>query len=331
MTQIERLEVVDTTRYPSFFVSFEIKDCWNTMETVVQAALDDVIQKCTKPGTRERKRALYMHDNPAGNLFALSFGLCEAERLAFVVRYLNYLCIIDDVLEDLPHKESVIEHEILSQVLHLGPPSSPPLGYTPNTRHDYISYLRDMKDEMMIVDPVRTPALLERLEEGLRVRESSDADFNNIDEYVPYRLHNFDYDTVSRLMLWAMDIDISPEQLDSDLLSKVKYSTGVIGSLSNDYFSWEREKLQHGSDVSRIRNAVGVLMKQHDISEAEAKAEVKSIIIKEENNVKSLVEHCEEMSPAVKRYLEGLQTFAGGYGFWCATCPRYSRPKGDSS
>ena len=132
-------------------------------------------------------------------------------------------------------------------------------------------------------------------------------------------------------MLWAMDIDVSAEELDSDLLSKVKYSTGVIGSLSNDYFSWEREKLQHGTDLTRIRNAVGVLMKQDNISEEEAKAGVASIITQEENNVRALVEDCGEISPAVKRYFEGLQTFAGGYGFWCATCPLYSRPQGDSS
>ncbi|KAK1224286.1 hypothetical protein PQX77_012825 [Marasmius sp. AFHP31] len=329
MTLIHPLKDVDTSPYPSFFGSFEIRDCWDQMGPVVLAALDNVIQKCTQPDTPERRKALYMHDNPAGNLFSLSFGLCETERLGFVVEYLNFLCIIDDVLEDYPQKDSLIEHEILGEVLGQGLESDTPTNVTPNTRMEWIDYLHDLKSRMMEVDPIRTPALLRKLEADIRAREDSVEEFNNMEEYLPFRLKNFDYESVSQMMLWAMNIDLPPEEATSDVLAKVKLSTGAIAVLANDYFSWEREKRQQ-QDSDRIRNGVAVLMKE---SEEEAKEAVKRIIIEEEKKVRELMRDVEVgvgFSDGLRRYLGGLQLFAGGYNFWCATCPRYSRPQGDS-
>ena len=95
MVQITSHEVIDLSHYPSFFLSLQVQDCWNTVGSAVQAALDDVLQKCTKGGTREHRKALYTHENPAGNLYTLSFGLCEAERLPYLVRYIDYILIID--------------------------------------------------------------------------------------------------------------------------------------------------------------------------------------------------------------------------------------------
>ncbi|KAL0060354.1 hypothetical protein AAF712_012859 [Marasmius tenuissimus] len=334
MTLIQPLQDIDTTLHPSFFGSFEIKDCWDQMGPVVLAALDNVIQKCTQPDTPERRKALYMHDNPAGNLFSLSFGLCEAERLGFVVEYLNFLCIIDDVLEDYPQKESLIEHEILGEVLGRGVEcdTQPTLNVTPNTRMEWIEYLHNLKARMMDVDPVRTPALLRILEADIRAREDSVEEFNTMEEYLPFRLRNFDYESVSQMMLWAMNVDLLPEEANSDLLAKVKASTGAIAVLANDYFSWEREKRQQ-QDSDRIRNGVAVFMKELDVPEGDAKEAVKQIIIEEEEKVRELMKDVEVgagFSDGLRRYLSGLQLFAGGYNFWCATCPRYSRPQGDS-
>ena len=135
---------------------------------------------------------------------------------------------------------------------------------------------------------------------------------------------------VTHLTLWAMDIDICPIELNSDVLVKVKHSTGVIASLSNDYFSWEREKRQQDLAGSRIWNAVAVFMKEHNVSEPEAKKGVKRIILEEEARLRILVQKSEDMTAAARRYIDGLQSIAGGYGFWCATCPRYSKPEGDA-
>ncbi|ESK84496.1 geranylgeranyl pyrophosphate synthase [Moniliophthora roreri MCA 2997] len=123
-----------------------------------------------------------------------------------------------------------------------------------------------------------------------------------------------------------MALDLSPEDLDLDLLPTYKYSIGVIVGLVNDYFSWNMEKLQLEQDGDRIRNAVAVLLRQYAISERQAQAEVKKIIVGEEAKVRSLFDrHVTAMSEGMRRYLEQLQLFASGYSFWCATAPRYIR------
>ncbi|KAF9266656.1 terpenoid synthase [Marasmius fiardii PR-910] len=318
MTRIKSLEIVDASSRPSFFGSFEVRNCWNEVGPSIQAALLHVIHKCTEPGSRERRKALYMHDNPAGNLFSLSFGLCESERLGFLVQHLSFLCIIDDVLEDHPHEEALIAHKILGNALRDG--TSLPTN-SPNIHINWVVFLHDFKSQMLGIDPVRTPALLQKLADDIDARESRSEEFKNLEEYLP---------AISQLMLWAMNIDLSPEEHKSDDLARIKYSTGVISVLANDFFSWEREKQQqNGSD--RIRNGVVVLIKQCNISEMEAKEKIKKIIIEEELKVKLLLNSPQSrFSTGLKRYLDGLQMFASGYNFWCATCPRYNRPHGDS-
>ncbi|KAG7094396.1 hypothetical protein E1B28_007996 [Marasmius oreades] len=325
MTQITSLRTVDTRMHPLFFSSFDVKDCWDEMGPVVTTNLRLTIQQCTKPDTQERRKALYMHENPHGNLFTLTLGLCEAERVGSIVRILQFLCIIDDVLEVLPHGDALVEHDILCDGLR---------GFsnacTPNTRPEWIKFLQDVKAEVIAVDPIRGPALFLTFEESLRIRDSSDVEFEAIKQYLPYRLINFDYELVANLILWAMDVDLSPEEADSELLHDFKYSIGVIVGLINDYYSWEREKRQQ-QDSDRIRNGVAVLMKQHNLSDQDAKAAVKKMIIEEELKIHTMLENPQlEISTALKRFLDGLRMFAGGYSFWCATCPRYQKPEGDS-
>ncbi|KAG7094367.1 hypothetical protein E1B28_007968 [Marasmius oreades] len=326
-------KLVVTSQFAPFFSSLSVKDCWDAMGPVVTANLHTTIEQCTKPGTREHRKALYRHDNPHGNLFTLSFGLSEAERFPYVVRLIEFLCIIDDVLEDLPHGEALVEHDILCNALRNE--AVPTTKFTANTRPEWIKFLRDIKVEMLAVDPIRSPCLLLALEETLRTRESSDVEFDTIEQYLPYRLINFDYEFVAQLILWAMDIDLSPEEADSTLLRKFKYSIGVIAGLANDYFSWEREKRQlTDSATDRIRNGVAVLMKEHNhLSDQDAKAAVKDLIVREEEKIRAVLDGNSSsqvaLSYPMSRYLEGLEMFAGGYSFWCATCPRYHKPQGD--
>ncbi|KAK7038727.1 hypothetical protein VNI00_010612 [Paramarasmius palmivorus] len=315
---------VDTSRCSAFFSTFPVKDCWDTIDSTIEVSLHDVIDQCTQSGTRERKRALYRHSNPAGNLFGLCLALCKAERVGIVAKLIEFLCIIDDVLEDLPHDEAVIEHNILCETLRQGTPSD---RFTENTRPGWLAFLCGVKEEMLLLDPFRSPSLLRTFEESLSSRDSSAIEFDTIEEYIPYRLVNFDFEFVSQLLLWAMAIDLTPEDLDSDILPTYKYSIGVVVGLVNDYFSWNMEKVQL-EEGDRVRNAVAVLLKQYAITERQAQARVKKIIIGEEAKALSFLDgKGSALSKGMRSYLEQLQMFAGGYSYWCATCPRYSRPQ----
>ncbi|KAG7094369.1 hypothetical protein E1B28_007970 [Marasmius oreades] len=336
MTNIPSSKPIHTSRHSAFFSSFQVKDCWDEMGSAIQRGLQNTIMKCTRSGTRERKRAYYRHSNPAGNLFSLCLGGCEVGRLVFVVQLVEFLCIIDDVLEDLPHGEALVEHDILCEAVHNHnePEISMTTPFTENTRPEWISFLREIKQEMMELDPVRSPALFLTFEQSLRSRDSSVVDFDTLEEYLPYRLLNFDYEFVSQLLLWAMNIDLTPEETSSPVLQDFKHSIGIIVGLVNDYFSWEMEKVQL-EQSDRVRNAVAVVMKERRIPERKAKAEVKKVILREEVKVKLTMALLHgtgqrSYSEALGRYLDELEVFAGGYSYWCATCPRYSRPQSDS-
>ncbi|KAF9257597.1 hypothetical protein L218DRAFT_839206, partial [Marasmius fiardii PR-910] len=236
---------VHTSRHSSFFSSFQVKDCWGEMGLVIQRGLQDTITKCTRVGTRERKRAHYRHNNPAGNLFSLCLGLCQVDRLVFVVRLIEFLCIIDDVLEELPHHEALVEHDILCEAVCYEMVSVP---FTENTRPEWISFLHEIKKEMMELDPIRSPDLFLTFEQSLRSRDSSVVDFDTLEEFV------------TELLLWAMNIDLTSDEASSTLLRDFKHSIGIIVGLVNDYFSWDMEKCQL-EESDRVRNAVAVVMK----------------------------------------------------------------------
>ncbi|ESK90132.1 fusicoccadiene synthase [Moniliophthora roreri MCA 2997] len=326
MASILNPTMINASRHPAYFSSFLVKDCWNEVGKDIQEALDDTIQRCTQPGTKERKKAVYRHENPAGNLYGLMCGGCNVERVAPFVRLIEFLCIIDDVLEDLPHREALIEHEILCKALR----GDEIHQTTKNTRPEWISFLRDIRSELLAIDSIRSPALLNTLNKSLRDRDSSPVEFGTIEEYIPYRLLNFDYEFVAHLFLWTTAIDLTAEETESDVLQAFKYSIGVIVGLANDYYSWNKEKLEYKLEgADRIRNAVAVLLKQYRVSEKQAQAEVKKMVISEESRVHTLLSvHESAMSAGLKRYVDTMQVFAGGYVYWCSTCPRYARPQG---
>lgn len=97
-------------------------------------------------------------------------------------------------------------------------------------------------------------------------------------------------------------------------------------ALTNDYFSWNKEKYQA---TDRVRNAVRVLMKQYSLPQEQARLLLKGIIIEEEEKAKRLRMEIESqpMSDNLRRYVDALELYAGGNCYWSATCPRYNRPQ----
>ncbi|KAF9256426.1 hypothetical protein L218DRAFT_881736, partial [Marasmius fiardii PR-910] len=83
--------------------------------------------------------------------------------------------------------------------------------------------------KMLEIDPIHTPSVLQQLADDIHARERRAREFTTLEE------------AVSQSILWAMDIDLSSKELDSDVLARIKHLTVVIFVLADDYFSWERE------------------------------------------------------------------------------------------
>lgn len=124
-----------------------------------------------------------------------------------------------------------------------------------------------------------------------------------------------------------MDIHLTDEEVE--LVREFEWTLGGILALTNDYFSWNKEKLQF---TDRVRNAVRVLMRQYSLSQEPARMLLKGAIVEEEEKAKRLRLNLMEgdLSADMKRYMEALELYAGGNCYWSATCPRYNKPQEES-
>ena len=64
----------------------------------------------------------------------------------------------------------------------------------------------------------------------------------------------------SHFTRWAMDIHLTDEEYEA--VREFEWTLGGVLALTNDYFSWNKEKLQ---STDRVRNAVPLLMRQYSL------------------------------------------------------------------
>jgi len=259
----------------------------------------------------------------------LCLALCDRERIGYGVKFLEFLCIVDDVTEDLPFQEACMAHDILREALSDGYHKIDLDSDCATPIHRAIdkmrTFLRNVRVDLLMQNDQSSLLLLETLDTSLRNRDSVDAEFRNLEEYITYRKMNFDYEFVCQLLRWGTRTSLKLDQKEEILANKYEDIIGAIVGLTNDYFSWEMERQQ---PTDRLRNAVPVLMKEYGVKEQQAKLMLKNAILDEE---KRAIEMKEEIlgidSEELKRYVTTLESFAAGYSFWCSTCPRYSHPQ----
>jgi hypothetical protein len=185
---------VNTANLPSYFSSFPVRTCEAEALPTIQKALTHTITNCTLPGTRERKRAEYRHANPAGDLFGLCLTLCEADRIGYVAQLTEFLCIVDDVMEELPFEEAITEHAILRQALYEEHDEDDCEGQVVGRMK---SFLRQVRLELVSQNDPSNLSLLQTLDTSLHNRDSVDSEFERLEDYIPYRKTNFDFEYVS--------------------------------------------------------------------------------------------------------------------------------------
>lgn len=96
----------------------------------------------------------------------------------------------------------------------------------------------------------------------------------------------------------------------------------IAASLTNDLFSFEKER-----DDVNVQNAVLVVMREHDWSEAEAREILKDRIRIEVANYVRVVKETRtrsDISNDMKRYIEIIQYTLSGNLAWSTQCPRYN-------
>lgn len=122
-----------------------------------------------------------------------------------------------------------------------------------------------------------------------------------------------------------MALTIPEEELD--VCKQLVRPAFAAISLTNDLFSWEKERDAAKEDgVQHVINAVWVLMKERSITELEAKnlaavmikeyvAEYVGIVQETKNNL--------HFSLDLRTYVEAIQYSLSGNLVWSIYCPRY--------
>lgn len=97
--------------------------------------------------------------------------------------------------------------------------------------------------------------------------------------------------------------------------------------LSNDFFSWEKEReAATRMGATKVVNAIYILMEEHAISVSEAKEMCRALVkenVAEYIRVLNGSRNNMELSLDLRRYLEAFQYALSGNVVWSVTCPRY--------
>lgn len=173
-------------------------------------------------------------------------------------------------------------------------------------------------------DPKRSEKLRVHLAEWFK-HESLTPSFTSLEEYLPFRHDNSGW-TCGRIILpWLLDIILSDAELET--IRKYEISIGNVVVLTNDYFSYESEKLNEASET--LVNDVPILERIYGTTDVHAKTLLKDFILDEERKAKLLFDQLVEQGAITSenffRYCYALQLFAGGSHLWHATTRRYQQ------
>jgi hypothetical protein len=102
----------------------------------------------------------------------------------------------------------------------------------------------------------------------------------------------------------------------------------AVISLTNDLFSWERERDAAKRDgMPHVVNAIWVIMGQHSVSEEAAKKICHDKIVELVEEYKQTVvrvRNDDSVHEDLKKYVELIQCNVSGNLAWSLSCPRYN-------
>jgi hypothetical protein len=198
--------LVNASSIAAFFSRFPVRI--HKDAPLVEEATQYIIKGCTAARSKEWKQAVYRHSNPYGNVYVLCHSECEIERLKLFAKVIELLWINDgsthaftlhpscrsncstDVTEELSHIDALGEHDILRQALDPHQDTNPDTGMTIGAKKQY---LREVRDQMLALDPYGTPTVLNSIDKFLKEHDRTSKDFSTMAEYLPFRNSNVGY------------------------------------------------------------------------------------------------------------------------------------------
>ncbi|KAL0570073.1 hypothetical protein V5O48_011891 [Marasmius crinis-equi] len=305
---------IDTTLVPQYFQRFPVRV--HKDELLIAQGSDAALKtfKRLVPEKDTRSHAV----GPHGDAYAICYPEGKTEKVKLAAEIIEALWMYDDIIEALPQEEAALEHATVKQML-----SGNKNGSVPGKKTLMTSIFRDAADRMTALDPKGSPWVIGTLKQYLTEYDGNDKTYEDIEEYTTFRTLNVGFRIMSSFMQWTLDIYLNEEE--TKRTEDFYAACGRVMALTNDYWSWEMEKKEAVDRTAGVRNAIPVVMKQHSLSEKDAKIIVKGYTVEAEEVMWKLAHDLKKIgSENVKNYVNAMLLLMGGSGFWSSTAPRYN-------
>jgi hypothetical protein len=123
---------------------------------------------------------------------------------------------------------------------------------------------------------------------------------------------------------FSLHVSLSPSEIA--LVQPLVDIADRILVKTNDYFSWEVERLTKNPD--QLFNVIVCLITEYGMTEEQAKEKLKASILEDENTyfamLQAFYQQHSDLPAHVRRYVAAGPLLVGGNHHWSAVCPRYS-------
>ncbi|RAK98539.1 geranylgeranyl pyrophosphate synthase [Aspergillus ibericus CBS 121593] len=288
-----------------------LKDCFTTLtprihkyDHVAQRGSDRFVQDLTAALNTDEPQTSYL-SSPVGNYASFLYPECLPERLE-TVAYLTELGSLHDGKETAQKPDEPVE--------------SPRVEARKKLLEKAMSELSEKdKDGHEIIDCYRSNWLV-------TPEVPTAENCANLDDYVARRRLNAGIDVYWTLMGFAHGTRLGKE--DQAVVRDALDAAERTMFFTNDYYSWPKEK--RVSKKRPVANVILFLMEHQNMSEDDAKAKAKQLIIDNEHEFvrrrDALYQANPDLAPQLRKWMEVLGSSLAGIHYWCKNAPRYAIP-----
>ncbi|KAB8220357.1 isoprenoid synthase domain-containing protein [Aspergillus novoparasiticus] len=293
-------------------------DCFTTLtarihkyDHVAQRGSDRFLEDLTATlDSEEAKSKSSYLTSPVGNYASFLYPECMPERLELVA-YLTELGNVHDDHADSKNTPAADKPEELVE--------SPRAEARKKLLEKVTGELTD-KDGLEIIDCYRSNWLV--------TPDVPTADnCANLDDYVARRRLNAGIDVYWTLMGFAHRTRLGKE--DQAIVRDALDAAERTMFFTNDYYSWPKEKRE--VKKRRVANVILFLMQHQNMSEDDARAKTKELILENEKEFvkrrEALYQAHPDLAPKLRKWMEVLEAALGGIHYWCTNAPRYAVPE----
>ncbi|KFX96691.1 hypothetical protein O988_05211 [Pseudogymnoascus sp. VKM F-3808] len=266
---------------------------------------------------KDEKLDVDFRQSPVGHIASLALPECLPERLAFAAKALDYILAVDDAtdLPSQPRPKSQTKRGIRAPQSH---------GWRFNTKQKHLQ-------ARLLLEGIEScgKGIMDMLGPAQAVLESLTVysrECTSFDDYISLRIVNMGAVEIKSFVCHTMDM--APNAKERDAVYHIIKPLEVAMVLTNDYFSYPKEKALHPlqDPPGALFNAVPILMVEHGISEDDALALVKQMVIEAEQEHGMLLEELEQeggLSTDLRQFINACRMATGGFHIWHASNPRY--------